>query len=113
MMSDPTKERIFQDEMISQLCENGWISGKPDGYDRQRALYLQDVLTFVQTTQPKAWEKLARVYPQDTERHFLDALLKQLNKADINATDKLSRTYGTLGFLRHGLKIRNADFSLC
>lgn len=113
MMSDPTKERIFQDEMISQLCENGWISGKPDGYDCQRALYLQDVLTFVQTTQPKAWEKLARVYPHDTERHFLDALLTQLNKADINATDKLSRTYGTLGVLRHGLKIRNADFSLC
>ncbi|RJT46094.1 type I restriction endonuclease subunit R [Rahnella woolbedingensis] len=113
MMSDPTKERNFQDEMVSQLCANGWITGKPDGYDRARALYLRDVLTFVQTTQPNEWEKLARVHPYDTERHFLDALLAQLNKADTNATDKLSRTYGTLGVLRHGLKIRNASFMLC
>lgn len=113
MMSDPTKERIFQDEIIAQLCANGWITGKPDGYDRERALYLQDVLTFVHTTQPKEWEKLARVYPQDTERHFFDALVTQLNKADSNATDKLSRTYGTLGVLRHGLKIRNASFTFC
>lgn len=113
MMSDPTKERIFQDEIIAQLCANGWITGKPDGYDRERALYLQDVLTFVHTTQPKEWEKLARVYPQDTERHFLDALVAQLSKADTNATDKLSRTYGTLGVLRHDLKIRNASFTLC
>lgn len=113
MMSDPTKERIFQDEIMAQLCANGWITGKPDGYDRERALYLQDVLTFVHTTQPKEWEKLARVYPQDTERHFLDALVAQLSKADTNATDKLSRTYGTLGVLRHDLKIRNASFTLC
>lgn len=113
MMSDPTKERIFQDEIIAQLCANGWITGKPDGYDRERALYLQDVLTFVHTTQPKEWEKLARVYPQDTERHFLYALVAQLSKADTNATDKLSRTYGTLGVLRHDLKIRNASFTLC
>jgi type I restriction enzyme R subunit len=34
-------------------------------------------------------------------------------KADINATDVLSRTYGTLGVLRHGIKSHNARFSLC
>ncbi|HIF9204579.1 TPA: type I restriction endonuclease subunit R [Photobacterium damselae] len=113
MSKDTTQERIFQDEMIAQMVANGWKRGKPDRYDRERALYCEDVLHFVQTTQPKEWEKFAKVYPNDTERYFLDALVAQLKKADSNATDAVSRTYGTLGVLRHGLKIRNARFSLC
>ncbi|NNS06925.1 DEAD/DEAH box helicase family protein [Erwinia sp. JH02] len=113
MSTDTTQELIFQNEMIAQMVSNGWIVGKGDGYDRERALYTQDALHFVQTTQPQEWEKFAKVYPNDTERHFLDNLVAQLKKADINATDIQSRAYGTLGVLRHGLKIRNARFSLC
>ncbi|EMH4163345.1 type I restriction endonuclease subunit R [Pluralibacter gergoviae] len=113
MSMDSTKELIFQDEMIAQMIDRGWIRGKTDSYDRERALYSQDALTFVKTTQPQEWEKFAKIYPGDTERHFLDALVAQLKKADINATDMLSRTYGTLGVLRHGIKSHNARFSLC
>ncbi|WP_426766414.1 type I restriction endonuclease subunit R [Erwinia aphidicola] len=113
MSIDTTKERIFQNEMVAQMVANGWNDGKGDGYDRERALYTQDALNFVQTTQPQEWEKFAKIYPNDTDRHFLDALVAQLKKADINATDIQSRAYGTLGVLRHGLKIRNARFSLC
>ena len=103
MSMDSTKELIFQNEMIAQMEAKGWIRGTNNGYDRERALYSQDALTFVQTTQPQEWEKFAKIYPTDTERHFLDALVAQLKKADINATDMLSRTYGTLGVLRHGI----------
>lgn len=113
MSMDSTKELIFQNEMIAQMEARGWICGKTDGYDRERALYSQDALAFVQTTQPQEWKKFAKIYPTDTERHFLDALVAQLKKADINATDMLSRTYGTLGVLRHGIKSHNARFSLC
>lgn len=113
MSTDTTKELIFQNEMVAQMVANGWHDGKGDGYDRERALYTQDALNFVQTTQPQEWEKFAKIYPNDTDRHFLDALVAQLKKADINATDIQSRAYGTLGVLRHGLKIRNARFSLC
>ncbi|QCR34993.1 type I restriction endonuclease subunit R [Nissabacter sp. SGAir0207] len=113
MSMDSTKELIFQNEMIAQMVDRGWIVGKADGYDRERALYSQDALTFVQTTQPQEWEKFTKIYPTDTERHFLDVLVAQLKKADINATDRLSRTYGTLGVLRHGIKSHSARFSLC
>lgn len=113
MMPDPTRERIFQDEMVAQMVASGWKTGKGEGYDRVRALYTQDVLAFVQTTQPKEWEKLARVYPQEAERYFLDALVARLQKAGENDTDKHSRTFGTLGVLRHPLNIRNASFKLC
>ncbi|MDK1198830.1 DEAD/DEAH box helicase family protein [Cronobacter dublinensis] len=113
MNMDVTKERSFQDDIIAGMLKNGWVRGNNDGYDRERALYSQDALTFVQTTEPQEWEKFSRVYPADTERHFLDALVAQLKKADSNATDNVSRTYGTLGVLRHGIKSHNARFSLC
>ncbi|MEL6115141.1 DEAD/DEAH box helicase family protein [Photobacterium sp. SP02] len=112
-MKDTTQERVFQDDIISQMVANGWKLGTGADYDRESALYQQDVLSFVQDTQPQAWEKFCKVFPVDSERHFLEALVAQLKKADINATDRASRTYGTLGVLRHGLKIRNARFSLC
>ncbi|TXD96529.1 type I restriction endonuclease subunit R [Psychrobacter frigidicola] len=106
-------ETVFQADIINQMQAHGWQLGHASGYQRETALYEQDALNFVQKTQPDEWDKFCRVFPIDSERHFIDALVKQLNKADINATDRASRTYGTLGVLRHGLKIRNARFSLC
>ncbi len=113
MSKDATQERVFQDDIIEQMVANGWQLGSPDGYNREAALYQHDVLAFVKETQPKEWQKFCKLFPIDTDRHFIDALVVQLKKADINATDKASRSYGTLGVLRHGLKIRNARFSLC
>ena len=34
MSIDSTKELIFQNEIIAQMEEKGWIRGKTDGYDR-------------------------------------------------------------------------------
>ncbi|WP_018694294.1 type I restriction endonuclease subunit R [Algicola sagamiensis] len=112
-MKDTTQEKVFQDDIISQMVANGWVQGTGEGYNRDSALYEADVLTFIKQTQPKEWEKFCKVFPTDSERHFLDALVTQLKKADENATDRASRTFGTLGVLRHGLKIRNARFGLC
>ncbi|AAZ18287.1 possible type I restriction enzyme, R subunit [Psychrobacter arcticus 273-4] len=108
-----TYESVFQADIVSQMQAQGWQLGHASGYQAETALYEQDVLDFVQSTQPQEWEKFCRTFPIDSERHFITALVKQLNKADEHSTDRASRTYGTLGVLRHGLKIRNARFSLC
>ncbi len=110
---DSTQERIFQDDIITQMQANGWQSGSGDQYHRETALYQRDVLDFVQQTQPKEWAKFCKVFPNDSEQHFINHLVTQLKKAAPNAIDKELRSYGTLGVLRHGLKIRNARFSLC
>ena len=112
-MPNTAYESVFQADIIDQMQAHGWQLGHASGYQAATALYEQDVLDFVQTTQPQEWEKFCRNYPIDSERHFITALVKQLNKADEHSTDRASRTYGTLGVLRHGLKIRNARFSLC
>lgn len=84
---------------------HGWQVGHASDYQAENALYEQDILDFVQTTQPKEWEDFWRAFPIDSESHFIAALVKQLTKANEYAADRASRTYGTLGVLRHGLKV--------
>lgn len=104
-----TYESVFQTDIISQMQAQGWKLGRSAHYQRETALYEQDVLGFIRSTQLEEWDKFCKVYPIDSERHSISALVKQLNKADINATDGVSRTYGTLGVLRLFL-MQNGDF---
>ena len=38
-MSDPTKELIFQSDVIARMAASGWKRGAVGDYDRDRALY--------------------------------------------------------------------------
>lgn len=58
MSNDIAKEVNLQKDIIAQMLEKGWIVGKSDGYDRERAIYAQDTLNFVQTTQPVGTERV-------------------------------------------------------
>ena len=58
MRSDVTLETNFQQDIITQMQSHGWQVGSPQGYHREKALYEQDVLDFVQKTQDKEWQKL-------------------------------------------------------
>jgi type I restriction enzyme R subunit len=49
-------ELPFQNDIISQLCANGWLLGKSENYNRELALYSEDLLDFVQETQPQQWQ---------------------------------------------------------
>ena len=113
MRTDVTLETIFQQDIIAQMQTQGWKLGSGKDYHREHALYEADLLQFVQSTQEAQWNKFKGIFPNDTERHFLDAVLAQLKKADINATDADSRRFGTLGVLRHGLRTRGTRFSFC
>ena len=52
-MTDTTYESVFQADIVSQMQAQGWQLGSPSGYRAETALYEQDVLDFVQTTQPQ------------------------------------------------------------
>jgi type I restriction enzyme, R subunit len=110
---DKATEFVFQNDMIRELIANGWLLGDPKKYNRELALYEDDVLGFVKETQEPEWQKFCKLYPNDPERKFLERVASQLSKADPNATDRQARTYGTLGVLRHELRDRGTRFSLC
>ena len=111
-MSDPTCERVFQNNIMAHLVANGWQQGSAQGYDRTLALYTRDVLDFVQQTQPREWQKLQRIYSKDTAQHFLKHLTQQL-APPAGVSPQAARRYGTLGVLRHQVNMRGVRFSLC
>lgn len=112
-MSDPTAERQFQHDIIQALLNKGWLLGKPEHYNRELALYPEDVIGFIKDTQETQWQRFCAIHPQHTEHKFLELVAQQLNKVDPNASDQVARTFGTLGVLRHELRDRNARFHLC
>jgi hypothetical protein len=112
-MPDQTSERTFQDEIIEHLLANGWLLGTSKNYNRELALYEEDLLGFVQESQPEQWKKFRALYPNNAEAKFVERVAAQLNKADPNAADSAMRTFGTLGVLRHAIKDRGTRFDLC
>ena len=112
-MNSDAKEAAFQQDIIDQMVEDGWVLGSPYKFDRKLALYTEDCLAYVKTTQPKMWEKYEKLYPTHPEQAFIDKLASQLSKADPKASNKSLRTFGTLGVLRHELRDKSASFKMC
>ncbi|KAA1258922.1 Type I restriction enzyme R protein [Rubripirellula obstinata] len=112
-MNADSKEAAFQQDIIDQMVAGGWKLGDPAKYDRRLALYTDDCLQYVKSTQPKMWEKYTKLYPAGPEQAFIDKLASQLSKADPQASDKSLRTFGTLGVLRHELRDKSASFKMC
>ncbi|HIJ91581.1 MAG: DEAD/DEAH box helicase family protein [Desulfobulbaceae bacterium] len=112
-MTGKSQESVFQTDIINQMLSNGWRMGSPNGYNRELALYEEDVLGFVKETQDEQWQKYCKLYPQNPEKNFLERVAAQLGKADPNGANRELRTFGTLGVLRHELRDRGTRFTLC
>ncbi len=89
------KEIEFENDICNHLAAHGWQYDQNDAsaYDRQRALFPTDVLAWVQQTQPKAWEGLAKSHGAAAEPVLLDRIRKQLDDR------------GTLDVLRFGVEL--------
>jgi type I restriction enzyme R subunit len=89
------KEISFENEICAHLSANGWLNAEGDaaGYDRARALFPADVLTWVEETQPASWEILTRNHGTKAGETLLDRLREQLDQR------------GTLDVLRHGIEM--------
>ncbi|WP_299011738.1 DEAD/DEAH box helicase family protein [uncultured Shewanella sp.] len=102
-----TREAQFQNDILDQMQSQGWLLGESNKYNKQLALYPEDVVAFAKATQPEQWDKLAQHYP-DTDRNptaTTDALLKSLER-DLKGK-------GTLWVLRNQVKDRGAKFDIC
>lgn len=98
-------ERVFEDEVCAKLEESGWTIKthlkNATSYDRGLALLPEDLLAFVQETQPAEWAKFKKWHNGQSEQVFLKRVAKQLD------------THGMLHVLRHGFKDVDAKFFLC
>jgi type I restriction enzyme R subunit len=89
-VANKSNEQNFQSDIINQMIANGWQLGTPDGYNRKLALYEEDVLSFVQETQDAEWQKYCKLYPQNPEKHLLEKVASQFNKAPKRRTALIS-----------------------
>ncbi|MFZ3465012.1 type I restriction endonuclease subunit R [Vibrio harveyi] len=106
-MSDAAQEKIFQNDILDQMQSQGWLLGESNKYNKELALYPEDVIAFAKATQPQQWDKLAQHFPE-TDRNptaTADALLKLLERE--------LKSEGTLWVLRNKLSDRGAKFDTC
>lgn len=101
-MSDKARERAFQDHIIAALASAGWLIGDSAHYDRERAIYPEDLIGFVQQSQPEGWQKYCKTYGEAPERHLLDAAVRQLTRSE----------GGTLWLLRNQIEDRGHRLKL-
>ena len=67
-MTDKSNEYIFQNDMFKQLVNNAWLLGKLENYNRELALYSEDLLGFVKDTQDQQWQMSCKLYPKTQHR---------------------------------------------
>ena len=95
-------ELNFEDELVGHLIKGGgWLAGDPKKYDCALGLYTEDVIGWLQDTQPAEYAKVKAANNGSTDKVILDRLLKSIVEE------------GPLAVLRGEFKRMNATFRMC
>lgn len=87
-----TNESTFEQVVTNSLTGNGYCKVAGETLDREKAIFPDKVLSFIQSTQAKAWEKLEALHGHKTGERILNDLCKWMD------------VHGSLTTLRHGFK---------
>ena len=89
------EEITFETEVCDHLAANGWLYdyGDAQAYDRPRALFPPDLIAWLKTSRPAAWETLEATHGVRAEGVLLDRVRKSLDDR------------GALDVLRHGIEM--------
>ncbi len=96
MRNDKSNETALENEMEQVLVDSGYARGNNSEYSKDKALFCDDVIAFIQNTQPKLWQRVLNgVGDTDKAR---ERIISDLTR-DLNDNNK-----GCLSVLRHGFK---------
>ncbi|WP_079436973.1 type I restriction endonuclease subunit R [Zoogloea sp. LCSB751] len=89
------QEHHFESAICEHLGRHGWFYAEGDAahYDRQNALFLPDLLAWVETTQPESWQTLSKTHGASLPKVLAERVRKCLNEQ------------GTLEVLRRGVEM--------
>ena len=93
-------ETNFEDHIEERLNHSGYRSLSPADYDRHLCLIPEELLQFIQNTQPTEYERLKREYGVETPQRVLNRIMTQIERR------------GVLDVLRKGVKDRGCNFDL-
>lgn len=98
-----THESAFEANIEAHLLAHGWSAPSPASYDRKQGIFPDEVIAFVQASQPKAWAQLVA-------RHGGEAMARQnFAKVVVDALDHR----GTISVLRDQVKDSGVHVRLC
>lgn len=97
-------ELVLENEIAEHLASNGWLYSPTDaGYDRELALFPEDVLGWLEDSQPTEFTKVVRLEDTDAQREAAGrSILNRLAKALDN--DPL-KNGGTIRILHEGFSM--------
>ena len=89
------QEHHFEAAICTHLGENGWLYAEGDAahYDKQNALFLPDLLAWIETSQPDSWQALSKTHGASLPKVLAERVRKCLNEQ------------GTLEVLRRGVEM--------
>jgi type I restriction enzyme, R subunit len=95
------KEENFEDTIEREFLErSGYHPGNATNYDPETALFPKEIISFIQTTQPKQWQKFSSTSPSDAQKILTTSLTKEL------------KSRGMLEVLRNGFKCYGKTFQV-
>ena len=92
-----TKEKNLENDIESYLLSNGYVKGNQATYDKNKAIDMPVLMSFIQTTQPKMWQRYVNVYGEKAEKQLYTVFQ---NNVEQN---------GLVHVLRYGVKDRGMD----
>ena len=102
MNTTDLKEKNFEADIERYLItEGGYIKGNQDTYDKERAIDMPVLISFIEKTQPKQWKRYVTKYGDKAE--------KQLYRV---FQDDVSR-YGLIYVLRKGISDVGINIRFC
>jgi len=89
------REQHFEQAICDHLAAQGWLYAEGDAanYHRTHALYLPDLLAWIETTQPDSWQRLTKTHGAAVGERIAERVRKSLNER------------GTLEVLRRGVEM--------
>ena len=89
------KEIRFEEDIETYLLNHGgYEKGNMATYDKEKAIDMETFLRFIQTSQPKEWERYEKIYREKSE----EAIYKRF--------DESVKMHGLLSVLRDGVTDR-------
>jgi type I restriction enzyme R subunit len=99
-MGKHTEIRLEEAIILELITYGGYIKGDSRSFDKVRALFPKDVISFIAATQSKKWEAMQELLAARSEDRLIYDLTQEL------------ALKGSLHVLRHGFKSFGKNFRL-
>ncbi len=92
-----TKEKNFENDIETYLLSHGYVKGNQATYDKSKAIDMPVLISFIQATQPKMWQRYMNVYGEKAEKQLYTIFQQNVEQN------------GLVHVLRYGVKDRGME----